>query len=126
MRKSLYLGVGGVAVAAAAVALVVHTQRSPQAVLHERWTMIDRYCVDCHNDAELTGGVSFQGLKADNVVADARIWEAAIRKLRLGMMPPREEPQPEERPSSSPSWSRPVAFAATIVAELGCATAERA
>jgi hypothetical protein len=37
-----------------------------------------------------------------------------------------EEPQPEERPSSSPSWSRPLAFAATIVAELGCATAERA
>ncbi len=57
--------------------------------------MIDRYCVDCHNDAELTGGVSFQRLKPENVVADARIWEAAIRKLRLGMMPPREEPQPE-------------------------------
>ena len=94
-RKSIYLGAGGVAVAAAAVAFVVHTQRSPDAVLHERWAMIDRYCVDCHNDAELTGGVSFQRLKPENVVADARIWEAAIRKLRLGMMPPREEPQPE-------------------------------
>jgi hypothetical protein len=93
MRKSIYLGAGAAAVAA--VALVVVTQRSPDAVLHERWEMIDRYCVDCHNDAELTGGISFQGLKPENVVADARVWEAAIRKLRLGMMPPLEEPQPD-------------------------------
>jgi hypothetical protein len=95
MRKAVYFGAGGAVAAAAAVALVVATQRSPDAVLHERWAMVDRYCVDCHNDAELTGGISFEGLKPDNVVADARVWEAAIRKLRLGMMPPREEPQPE-------------------------------
>jgi hypothetical protein len=95
MRRSVYLGAGGVVAAAGAVALVIYTQRSPDAVLHERWTMIDRYCVDCHNDAELTGGVSFERLRPENVVADARVWEAAIRKLRLGMMPPREEPQPD-------------------------------
>jgi hypothetical protein len=95
MKRSIYLGAGGAAAAATAVALVVYTQRSPDAVLHERWAMIDRYCVDCHNDAELTGGVSFERLQPGNVVADARVWEAAIRKLRLGMMPPREEPQPE-------------------------------
>ena len=95
MRKAIYLGGGGFAVAAVAAGVVLHTQRSPEAVLHERWAMIDRYCVDCHNDAELTGGVSFERLRPENVVADARVWEAAIRKLRLGMMPPREEPQPE-------------------------------
>ena len=116
-RKSIYLGAGGVAVAAAAVAFVVHTQRSPDAVLHERWAMIDRYCVDCHNDAELTGGVSFQRLKPENVVADARIWEAAIRKLRLGMMPPREEPQPELEARES--------FVAALESTLDAAAAAR-
>jgi len=95
MRKSIYMGAGGLALAAVAAGVVLHTQRSPDAVLQERWAMIDRYCVGCHNDAELTGGVSFERLSPDNVVADARIWEGAIRKLRLGMMPPREEPQPE-------------------------------
>jgi hypothetical protein len=94
VRKSIYLGAGGFAVAAVAAGVVLLAQRSPEAVLHERWAMIDRYCVDCHNDAELTGGVSFERRTPENVVADARIWEAAIRKLKLGMMPPREEPQP--------------------------------
>ena len=117
MRKSIYLGAGGVAAVAAAVALVVVTQRSPDAVLHERWAMIDRYCVDCHNDAELTGGVSLQRLKPENVVADARIWEAALRKLRLGMMPPREEPQPEPEARES--------FVAALEATLDAAAAAR-
>jgi len=95
MRKSIYIGAGGLAAAALVAGVVLHAQRSPDAVLHERWAMLDRYCVGCHNDAELAGGVSLDRLRPENVVADARIWEAAIRKLRLGMMPPREEPQPE-------------------------------
>jgi hypothetical protein len=117
MRRPIYLGAGGIAAVMVAGALVIHTQRSPDAVLHERWAMIDRYCVDCHNDAELTGGVSFQRLKPENVVADARIWEAAIRKLRLGMMPPREEPQPEVEARES--------FVAALESTLDAAAAAR-
>jgi hypothetical protein len=117
MRKAVYIGAGGVAAAAAAVALVVATQRSPDAVLYERWAMVDRYCVDCHNDAELTGGISFEGLKPENVVADARVWEAAIRKLRLGMMPPREEPQPEPEAREE--------FVVALESTLDAAAAER-
>ena len=79
MRKSIYIGAGGFAAAAVLAGVVLHTQRSPDAVLHERWQMLDRYCVGCHNDAELTGGVSFERLRPENVVADARIWEAGGR-----------------------------------------------
>ncbi len=68
---------------------------APETVLHERWAMLDKYCVDCHNDAELTADISFEHVRPENIVKDARIWEAAIKKLRLGMMPPRNEPQPD-------------------------------
>jgi len=94
MKRSIYLGVGCAAVVAAIVAYV-WTQRSAEVVLKDQWAMLDRYCTDCHNDAELTANLSFQGLRPENVHADAKIWEAVIRKLRLGMMPPREESQPD-------------------------------
>jgi hypothetical protein len=59
--------------------------------------MLDRYCVDCHNDAEYTADLSFEGKAPANVHTDARIWEEVIRKLRVGAMPPRDEPQPERQ-----------------------------
>lgn len=68
--------------------------RGPEAVLEEHWAMVDRYCVDCHNDAEYTGGLSFEGRQPQDLVADAEIWEKAIHKLNLGMMPPLEAAQP--------------------------------
>ena len=68
--------------------------RMPEAVLESHWGMLDRYCVDCHNDAEFTAGLSLEGRKPEDVVADAAVWEKAIHKLSIGVMPPREEPQP--------------------------------
>ncbi len=95
MKKPIYLGLGVAAVAAAGAAVYMSMHRSPEAVIKEQWAMLDRYCTDCHNNAEFTAGISFEGLHPENVVADAKIWEAAIHKLRLGMMPPRDEPQPD-------------------------------
>ncbi|WP_428096509.1 DUF1592 domain-containing protein [Candidatus Rariloculus sp.] len=93
MRTSLYVGAGCAAVAA--VAAYVWLSRSPEAALAEQWAMLDRYCVECHNDYEFTGGVSFEGVSPSDVHADKALFEAAIRKLRVAMMPPRTEPQPE-------------------------------
>ncbi len=96
MRKSIYIAGGCVAAAlAVGVGAYLRLASAPEAVLEDRWAMLDEYCVGCHNDAELTGDVSFERRTPDDVVQDARVWEAAIRKLRLGMMPPRDEPQPD-------------------------------
>jgi hypothetical protein len=92
MRSLLYLG--GAGVVAAGVAGYLWLDHSPEAELEEHWAMLDRYCVDCHNDAEYTGDVSFEGRNPNDVVAMAGLWEKAIHKLNLGMMPPRDEPQP--------------------------------
>ena len=50
MQKWIFIGGGVVAAGAAAFLLM---KPSPEAQLQEQWAMIDRYCVDCHNDAEL-------------------------------------------------------------------------
>ncbi len=60
----------------------------------QRWAVIDRYCTDCHNQAEMAGGFSFTGPGRPDVHGDADIWESAIRKLRGGFMPPPGEPSP--------------------------------
>jgi len=58
--------------------------------LDEQIAMLDRYCVDCHNDAEFAGKVSFEHLQPDNLNVDAEIWERVLRKLKAGAMPPRD------------------------------------
>jgi hypothetical protein len=67
---------------------------APQA---SRWATIERYCLDCHNETEFAGGVAFDTLNPDDLHADAEVWEAAIRKLQAGLMPPPDEPRPSER-----------------------------
>ncbi len=62
---------------------------------HARWGVIERYCFDCHNTTDWAGGTAFDSMSFDNLAGDAKTWEAAIRKLRAGFMPP---PGARERP----------------------------
>ena len=89
----------GVLVAAAAVGAgaFVWLHHSPDAVLEDRWALLGEYCTGCHNDAELTAELSLEHVLPKDVVRDAELWEAAIKKLTLGTMPPRDEPQPDPR-----------------------------
>jgi uncharacterized protein DUF1592/uncharacterized protein DUF1588/uncharacterized protein DUF1587/uncharacterized protein DUF1585/uncharacterized protein DUF1595/cytochrome c len=67
---------------------------------HEDLTAtVSKFCVDCHNDAERTAELTFESRSLSNVAAEADVWEKAVRKLRTGMMPPSDQPQPsaEER-----------------------------
>jgi mono/diheme cytochrome c family protein len=56
---------------------------------------IDKYCVICHNDKLRTGGVSLQNADLSEVPKGAETWEKAIRKLRVGAMPPQGMPRPD-------------------------------
>ena len=93
MQKWIYIG-GGVALAGAAAYFWL--KPSPEALLEEQWAMLDRYCVDCHNDAERTAELSFEGRNPADVHANPAVWEEVLRKLKIDAMPPREEPQPED------------------------------
>ncbi len=71
----------------------------------EQWPLVDRYCTDCHNGAELAGGIDFEKVGPHNVAQHAEKLEMAVRKLRSHAMPPPKEPRPdEERLASFVSW----------------------
>jgi hypothetical protein len=55
---------------------------------------IDRYCVSCHNQRLVTAGLKLDEADVANPGAGAEIWEKVVRKLRTGMMPPPNLPQP--------------------------------
>lgn len=57
--------------------------------------LVQQYCVLCHNDATLQGGMSLQHFDADGAASEPELGEKIIRKLRTGMMPPREAPRPD-------------------------------
>jgi len=59
-----------------------------------QWPVLDQYCVGCHNDDDLAGGVSFRRLDHRDFGKHAKTWEAAVRKLRTGLMPPKGERRP--------------------------------
>ncbi len=58
-------------------------------------TFLNTYCVTCHNQRAKTAGVMFDTLDLANVPADAQVWEKAVRKVRVGMMPPQGAPRPD-------------------------------
>jgi hypothetical protein len=64
--------------------------------------LIDTYCVRCHNERTLAGGLALDGtgvtadLSPDNVAPHAEVWEKVVRKLRARAMPPARAPRPSE------------------------------
>ena len=51
-------------------------------------TIIQDYCVDCHNDVTKAGSQSFETFVMADTVKHADVAERMVRKLRAGMMPP--------------------------------------
>jgi uncharacterized protein DUF1592/uncharacterized protein DUF1588/uncharacterized protein DUF1585/uncharacterized protein DUF1595/uncharacterized protein DUF1587 len=71
----------------------------------EQWAMVDRYCTDCHNAAEVAGGVDFESMGPDSIAQHVETFEKAVRKLRGHLMPPPKEARPDEqRLMSFVSW----------------------
>ena len=60
--------------------------RPPAATPNQ--SLIDRYCVTCHNQRLKTAKLEIDTLDLTHPEKDALAWERAIRKLRGGMMPP--------------------------------------
>ena len=64
----------------------------------EARAVLDRYCLTCHNAQQRQRGAvprAFDALSFDDVGAQAGEWEAIVRRVRAGMMPPAGMPRPE-------------------------------
>ena len=81
------------AVAAAIVAALVLLGPEPE---REAWATIENVCVDCHNDSDLAGEVTFSGMSNESVAEHPEIFESVVQKLRGRFMPPPGSPQPEQ------------------------------
>jgi hypothetical protein len=68
-------------------------------------TLIDQYCVACHNQKAKIGGLALDAVDLSRAAGNAETLEKVIRKLRAGMMPPagvkRPDPATNEALASS-------------------------
>jgi len=59
------------------------------------WGVIQTYCFGCHNSKARVAGLALDSMSPDRIAEDAQTWEAAIRKLRGGLMPPPGAKRPD-------------------------------
>lgn len=57
-------------------------------------SLLDQYCVTCHNEKLKTAGLMLDRLDPAHAGEHAEEWEKVVRKLRAGMMPPAGLPRP--------------------------------
>jgi hypothetical protein len=81
-------------VEAASVASVP-AQAELDAQADEQWSMLNKYCMDCHNLDDFSGGLAFELMNHDTILKDAEVWEKVVRKLRGRMMPPPGQERPD-------------------------------
>jgi mono/diheme cytochrome c family protein len=96
--RSARIAASAAAVGVAAVAISVaiyHRSRPVAERTAEQWNLLQSYCVDCHNSAELTAGIAFDAMAPGDVPNEAEIFEHVVRKLRGGLMPPPGNPRPD-------------------------------
>ncbi|HEX6992721.1 MAG TPA: DUF1592 domain-containing protein [Gammaproteobacteria bacterium] len=64
---------------------------------HAQWSLLERYCVDCHNEVDYTADIAFDRLTPDAIAAEPALFEEVVRKLRGRMMPPPGAATPTSR-----------------------------
>jgi hypothetical protein len=66
---------------------------SPEVFLAEHSATLNRYCLDCHNQAEQAGDLSLERVDLAELGRHADVLEEVVRKLRGRLMPPPGNPQ---------------------------------
>lgn len=76
-----------------AIALEMQAQ-APSAP--KQGQILERYCVSCHNERVKSGGLKLVPADLAKAGAQPELWEKVVRKVRTGVMPPANMPQPPE------------------------------
>ena len=58
-------------------------------------TVLERYCVTCHNERLQTGSLALDSVSLTDVGPHAAVWERVLRKLKTQAMPPPGRPRPD-------------------------------
>lgn len=89
--------------AIAAMAGALHGADNPAATNFHRKVepILSKYCYDCHGNGIEKGRVSFDEFASDaELLAKRDLWLAALKNVRGGLMPPREEGEDVPRPTA--------------------------
>ena len=70
-------------------------QPAAEAGTEAHQTLLKRYCVGCHNERLLTGGLALDTVDVGNVGGSPDVWEKVAQKLRTRTMPPAGRPRPD-------------------------------
>src|SRR5437762_10802899 len=66
-----------------------------QTAVPDQGATVTKYCVTCHNERTKVAGLMLDKANIADPSATADVWEKAIRKMRVGMMPPQGAPRPD-------------------------------
>src|SRR5262249_12294862 len=58
-------------------------------------TILNQYCVACHNEKLKTAGLMLDKLDVSNVGGNGAAWEKVLQKVRAGSMPPAGVARPD-------------------------------
>jgi mono/diheme cytochrome c family protein len=93
--RVLTLGSAGLA-AVVALGVQAETSAGAGAPPSGRRRLLDQYCVTCHNERLKTAGLTLDQIDISRPRGEPEVWEKVVRKLRRGIMPPANMPQPPE------------------------------
>ena len=72
-------------------------ERSSSTVPSSVKSVLNRYCVTCHDGEAKKGGLDLEGILNEDVTKNSTEWERAIRKLTARQMPPIGKDRPASR-----------------------------
>ncbi|MFZ9445352.1 MAG: c-type cytochrome domain-containing protein, partial [Ilumatobacteraceae bacterium] len=75
--------------------VAAETDTALQAV-ESQWSLLNEYCVSCHNSEDWAGSLDFSSLSPAAIANNTATFEAATRKLRGRLMPPPGNERPSE------------------------------
>ena len=64
--------------------------------IEKQWTLLNEYCVGCHNFEDWAGSLAFDTLSPESIHENTDIFEKAVRKMRGRLMPPPGNERPSE------------------------------
>jgi hypothetical protein len=68
---------------------------APQLPQPEVQAVLKQYCFTCHNQRAKTANLELDTKDLNHLENDVSAWEAVVRKLRTGMMPPKNASRPD-------------------------------
>jgi len=92
MKRILWIAICAIGVSVTASG--VQKDPAPLAA-QEAQAILNKYCTTCHNQRSKTGNLELDTKDLAHLEKDVVAWEAVVRKLRTGMMPPKNAARPD-------------------------------